>query len=268
MQQIQEIRAQVHGLSSRVDDYENRLQNLLETLRLIEAEKELQTPSIQAQIKEVIKAGDQLKDWLKKLAELQANSKARQYTHALVHGDKDDKALSEILDRLNMAKAELSTRIITAHVGLTRSMNEGFTAALSIVRRVDRNVQDVLGQHLAIATQLETHKSLPSDNGKSSKNSAPIQAYFLDDIEVPLNTGDVQALNLTDQVEWTANKSYDNAMVFATDLVDRQPTASTTRTFKENEAHGNSTMLLGRSDAQSVVAMIQALRANNPAKTN
>ena len=79
--------------------------------------------------------------------------------HAFANGEKDEKTVSNILDRLDKAKADLNTRIITTHVGLSRTTREAFIATLPIIQRVDRNVQRVLGQRLAIATQLERIQS-------------------------------------------------------------------------------------------------------------
>jgi len=54
--------------------------------------------------------------------------------------------LDDILDRLDRGRAELNVRITTTHVGLSGTIHDGFLAALSIVCRVDENVQRVLGE--------------------------------------------------------------------------------------------------------------------------
>jgi hypothetical protein len=154
----------VHGASDRVDRYKGQLDNLLVTLRLVQGERELQIPAVEEQIQAVIDVGEELKDNLDVLAARLAKSKTKQYMHALASGERDEKDLGDILARLDGAKADLTTRILTAHVGLSITMRDGFAAALPIVERVDRNVQRVLGERLAIAAQLEARQS--DQNGK------------------------------------------------------------------------------------------------------
>ena len=132
-------------------------------------ETELQTRAIEKQVGVIIGIAQELKDFLDSLAAWQTKSKSRQYVHALASGERDEKTVDNILVHLDRAKADLNMRITTAHVGLSGTMRNGFAAALAIVQRVDQNVQKVLGERLAIATQLEGRES--SVSGKTVESS-------------------------------------------------------------------------------------------------
>jgi predicted transcriptional regulator len=145
----------VHGAADRLDGYKDQLDSLLSTLQLVQDEPELHTAPIEQQVQVIIGLSEELQRYVDDLAARLAKSKARQYTHALTSGERDEKALDGICTRLDQAKTDLNVRILTTNVGLSGSLRSGFTAALAIVQRVDRNVQRVLGERLPIATQLE-----------------------------------------------------------------------------------------------------------------
>jgi chromosome segregation ATPase len=155
VQKIQDARAKVHGASDRLDGYQGQLDNLLNSLRLVQNEPELQTPSIEKQIQEIINIGKELQRQLDVIAAQLAKSKTKQYAHAFISSDRDEREFESALTRLDRAKADLTALVVTTHVGLSGSMRAGFTAALAVVQRVDRNVQKVLGERLSIAAQLE-----------------------------------------------------------------------------------------------------------------
>jgi hypothetical protein len=168
IQKIQDARARVHGASKSLDGYKGQLDNLLSTLQLIQDEPELQTPVIKEQIQVVVSLGRGLQDQLDTLAARLAKSKTNQYTHALISGGKEEKDLESTMTQLDRAKADLTARIVVAHVGLSGSMRTGFTAAVAIVQRVDQNVQRILGERLSIAAQLE---------GRSLDESGTVEWY-------------------------------------------------------------------------------------------
>ncbi|KAF1955559.1 hypothetical protein CC80DRAFT_493040 [Byssothecium circinans] len=243
IQKIYDAREKVHGASNRLDGHEDQLENLLSTLRLVQDEAELQTPAIQEQIQVIVELGKELQGQLDAFAARLGQSKAKQYKHALTSGDRDEKRLEDLWTRLDRAKADLTARIVTAHVGLSGSMRAGFTAALAIVQRVDRNVQQVLAQRLSVAIQLEGR----STNGENIDR-------------IPLTDQDVRALNLVDRVSWVDNEAFEDADMFNTNLVDRQVYAPTERLYKGNKAHGRSTVLQGNADAAGIAAILRAKR--------
>jgi hypothetical protein len=155
VQKIQDARAKVNGASDRLNRYQGQLDTLLSTLQLVQNEPELQTRPIEKQVQKIITLGKALQRQLDAFAAQLARSKPRQYTHAIISGDKDERDLENAFIQLDRAKADLNALIVTTHVGLSGSMRDGFTAALAVVQRVDRNVQRVLGERLCMAAYLE-----------------------------------------------------------------------------------------------------------------
>jgi hypothetical protein len=77
---------------------------------------------------------------------------------------------------------------------------------------------------------------------------------------VPLTAEDVKALSFTDKVSWIDNEAFDDSDMFNSDLVERQIYAPTERIYQGNKVHGRSRGFNGRSDAASVVAILQTKR--------
>ena len=121
-------------------------------------EHELQTPPIEKQVRKIINQEKELQRQLNAFAAQLARSKTRQYTHAITSGNKDERELESAFAQLDRAKADLNALIVTTHVGLSGSMSAGFTAALAVVQRVDRNVQRVLGERISMAAYLEERR--------------------------------------------------------------------------------------------------------------
>ncbi|KAF3031123.1 hypothetical protein E8E11_001482 [Didymella keratinophila] len=241
IQKIQDARAKVHSAADHLDGYQDQLENLLSTLQLVQGEPELQTRPIEKQVQKIINLGRGLQRQLDAFAAQLTRSKTRQYTHAMFSGDKDERELETALTQLDRAKATLNTMIVTTHVGLSGSMRAGFEVALAVVQRVDRNVQSVVGERLCMAAHLEERRM-----GEEGDNT------------VPLTAEEVKAMNFVDKVSWVDNEAFDDASLFESDLVERQIHASTERLYKGNKAHGRSTVVQGRADAASVVAILEA----------
>jgi len=155
IQKIQDARAQVHSASDRLNRYQGQLDTLLSALQLVQNEPELQTPPIEKQVEKIITLGEELQRQLDAFAAQLSRSKTKQYTHAFISGDKDERELENAFIQLDRAKVDLNALIVTTHVGLSGSLRDGFTAALAVVQRVDRNVQRVLGERLSMAAYLE-----------------------------------------------------------------------------------------------------------------
>lgn len=172
IQKIQDARAKVHGASGRLDGYQSQLDSLLSTLRLVQDEPELQTPLIEKQVQKIIDIGKELQRQFDVFAVQITKSKTKQYTHAFISGDRDERELENAMTQLDRAKADLTAMIVTTHVGLSGPMRTGFTAALAIVQRVDRNVQKVLGERLSMAAYLEGRYTDEEGNIKQSNNTS------------------------------------------------------------------------------------------------
>lgn len=152
-------KSKVKSAPIRLDGYRSQLDSLISTLRLVEDEPELQTLAIQEQIQLIVKRGKDVQDQLDATATRLSKCKAKQYAHVITAGDREGRALDDVMALLDRAKADLTTRIITAHVGLTGDMRTGFTIGLAAIQRVDQNVQKVLNQRLSIAVQLDAQNA-------------------------------------------------------------------------------------------------------------
>ncbi|KAF3029133.1 hypothetical protein E8E12_000333 [Didymella heteroderae] len=231
IQKIQDARAKVHGAADHLDGYQDQLENLLSTLQLVQGEPELQTRPIEKQVQKIINLGRGLQRQLDAFAAQLTRSKARQYTHAMFSGDKDERELETALTQLDRAKSTLNAMIVTTHVGLSGSMRAGFEVALAVVQRVDWNVQSVVGERLCMAAHLEERRM-----GEEGDNT------------VSLTAEEVKAMNFVDKVSWVDNEAFDDATLFESDLVERQIHAPTERLYKGNKAHGRrSQQPYGRS---------------------
>jgi len=69
-------------------------------------------------------------------------------------GDKVERELEEILRKLDRARLDLASRILVVNVGVSRSVRDGFVAAMPLVRSTNRNVERVLDSGLRIAMLL------------------------------------------------------------------------------------------------------------------
>jgi hypothetical protein len=130
-------------------------------LRLVEMEKELQTANVVDQTERVHSIAHELQSVLEEIGGFMERKRARQYFHAITSGKRDEKSISEILDRLDRAKTELRTRILLVHVGITGTLSAGFQDMLPLIQRVDRNVEGILGARLLVASRLEDRRPPP-----------------------------------------------------------------------------------------------------------
>jgi hypothetical protein len=158
IQKVQDARAKVHGASDRLNRYQSQLDTLLSTLQLVQNEPKLQTPQIEKQVQKIITLGKELQRQLDAFTIQLARSKTKQYTHAVISGDKDKRNFENAFIQLDRAKADLNALIVTTHVGLSRSMRDGFTATLAVVQQVNSNVQSVLSKRLSIAAYLKERR--------------------------------------------------------------------------------------------------------------
>ena len=97
----------MRGYPKLLEDHTGQLNDLLNTLRLIEEEKELQTAGVVEQLAKVLEISQELQGFLGKIATWQTTSATRQYVHAIGSAKPDEKEMVRILDRLNRAKNEL-----------------------------------------------------------------------------------------------------------------------------------------------------------------
>ncbi|KAF2266730.1 hypothetical protein CC78DRAFT_124338 [Lojkania enalia] len=243
IQKAQDARARVQGASARLDGYKDQLDSLISTLSFVHDEPELHTPAIREESEVIVNLGKELQRQLDVLAAQLERSKVKQYTHALISGERGEKDLDNAMTRLDRAKADFTARILTAHVGISGTMRTGFIAAMAIIQRVDQNVQRILGQRLAVAARLE---------GRSLGEES--------DGTIPLTNEEAWALHLVDKVSYEGNKAFDDAVMVQADLVERPIYTRRERSYINNEAHKTSLVLQGNVDADGLVNILRARR--------
>ena len=138
-----------------LEEYQKQLETLANTARLVEAEKELQTAEIGAQLIRVEEIAQELYEFLESMSVYQEKGKVKKYLRAIGTGEQNAKEIRGILQRLAEARTDLSIRIQLAHVGLSGSLRDGFVAVIPTIQRIDESLQKVLNMRLAVAVQLE-----------------------------------------------------------------------------------------------------------------
>lgn len=95
------------------------------------------------------------------LAVEQQKRSISQLIHALKSGDKEDKQLAGILDRLDRARGVLVLQISVAQVGVVGNLKDGFGVAFGVLMEVNRKVTEVLGVNLVLAKRLKDKAQQP-----------------------------------------------------------------------------------------------------------
>lgn len=119
IQQIRDARSRVKGGPDALDKTLHQLNNLEYSLKLVCEVKALQTDSVQQQVVSISTVATELRVFLDSLAREQQKKPLTQLLNALKLGDKDDKRLQGILDRLDRSRDELSLRITIAQASLS-----------------------------------------------------------------------------------------------------------------------------------------------------
>ena len=104
---------------------------------------------------------EELRSFLDTLAVEQQKRSISQLIHALKSGDKEDKQLAGILDRLDRARGVLVLQISVAQVGVVGNLKDGFGVAFGVLMEVNRKVTEVLGVNLVLAKRLKDKAQQP-----------------------------------------------------------------------------------------------------------
>lgn len=152
---VRDAIASIKLAESTIEEHKSWLSNLVDTLDLIQGEKELQTKAIEEQVAQTQRIVTEAESLINRLKHRQTKSHTRQFFHFISTGNSDAERLERILNLANSARLDLNTRILSTNVGLTGDVRDGTMAAWPVIQRVDRNVQRVLGERTAIARHLE-----------------------------------------------------------------------------------------------------------------
>ncbi|KAK3934360.1 hypothetical protein QBC46DRAFT_427678 [Diplogelasinospora grovesii] len=96
----------------------------------------------------------ELQSFFDRLTTERRERRSVQFVHALKSGDKDDKELQGILDRLDRARNELVLRISVAQVGLVGDLQGGFRVAFGVLAKTNEKVKQALGINLVLMDRL------------------------------------------------------------------------------------------------------------------
>ena len=131
------------------------LQNIERIIKIVRQEGCLQTDNIKSELHQVQNAGNELVAWLRKV-EQDSKSPVKQFSHQLMHGSKDERALNDIMTKLSRVKSNLFLHIQVAAVGVSSTFGEAIVANTEVIHRIDRTLQQIMGvgQGLKIAQLL------------------------------------------------------------------------------------------------------------------
>ncbi|KAI1503350.1 hypothetical protein F5X99DRAFT_375857 [Biscogniauxia marginata] len=123
----QQIDAARHAVKTAPEVFANtkaQLDNISDILKDIEHEKNFDTPAIKAQLNLLTTIMNEASGILHSMNMLQGRNRLLQGLHALIHGQRDEMKLVNILTRLERAKGALLLQINVTHVGLTGCLAE------------------------------------------------------------------------------------------------------------------------------------------------
>lgn len=98
---------------------------------------------------------EELRSFLDALAAEQQKQSISQPIHALKSGDREDKQLADILDRLDRARGVLVLQISVAQVGVVGNLKDGFRVAFGVLMEMNKRVNETLGMNLLLAERLD-----------------------------------------------------------------------------------------------------------------
>ncbi|KAK3897922.1 hypothetical protein C8A05DRAFT_47622 [Staphylotrichum tortipilum] len=181
IQQVRNARDRVKGASKTLDNLSKQLNSLNRSLSLVRDEEALQTAAVEQQVRGIAEVAEELRSFFDTLAAEQQKRSIPQLIHSLKSGDKEDKQLADILDRLDRARDLLILQVSVAQVGVMGNLEKGFSVAFGILMDTNKKVNEVLGTNLVLAERLQ-NRELQQTEGS-----------------VPLDASDLETLHLVDQ---------------------------------------------------------------------
>jgi uncharacterized protein YicC (UPF0701 family) len=155
IQQVRNARDRVRGASKVLENISRQLESLEQSLALVREEEGLQTAGVEQQVRAITEVVEDLRSFLDALAAEQQKKTISQLIRALKSGDKDDKQLEAILNRLDRGRDELVLRVSVAQVGVVGTLKDGFRIAFGVLLETNMKVDKVLGTNLILAERLK-----------------------------------------------------------------------------------------------------------------
>ncbi len=141
-----------------LDNLSKQLDCLDRSLSLVRDEEALQTAAVAQQVRGIAEVAEDLRSFLDTLAAEQQKRSIPQLIHSLKSGDKEDKQVADILDRLDRARDLLVLQVSVAQVGVMGNLEEGFSVAFGMLMDTNKKVNAVLGTNLVLAERLQNRE--------------------------------------------------------------------------------------------------------------
>ncbi|KAE8440466.1 hypothetical protein EG329_007577, partial [Mollisiaceae sp. DMI_Dod_QoI] len=245
VQQIQIARKKVKGVSKTLDNVSTQLDKVSKSLEFLKEEPRLRTESVGQQVVAIVDISTEMNLLFDKLQAEQKKSAVRQFTHALNSGDKEDKELVDLVNRLSNARQELILRVSVVNVGLIGNVNDGFQVSQHVVMEINENVKRVLGTQLVLAERLQ-------QRDLTTTSQETVQLNDLDAVALGLrsetSTGDRQQVKTSDEnLKWQNNKTDDEPRIFTGNmgLEDHNSANSVRATVQDSEFGKKSRFMFG-----------------------
>ena len=155
IQQVRNARDRVKGASKTLASLSKQLESLEQSLSLVREEEALQTAAVGQQVRGITEVAKELESFLGVLAAEQQKRSTSRLIHAIKSGDKEDKQLADILDRLDRARDLLVLQISVAQVGVIGNLKDGFRVAFGVLMETNKKVNEMLGINLVLAERLK-----------------------------------------------------------------------------------------------------------------
>lgn len=126
-----------------IDSYIAKVKKTKATIELVRSESALQTPSVEASLKQIVSISESLKKYLEGINV--TGGPVKGFLKHLVSGDEIQGHLDKTMKDLEAAKLSLSLSIQVTNVGLVREVGEAVRVSVSTVSTMSQLIQDKLG---------------------------------------------------------------------------------------------------------------------------
>ncbi|CAM1501758.1 Fc.00g037420.m01.CDS01 [Cosmosporella sp. VM-42] len=165
---IQKIRKTRDGMKDgpkTLNELSTQLNDVSDSLRFLKQEPRLQVDIVEKQIILIVQITKEMNVFFEQLEAAQSKAKLRQMTHTILSGDREEKELVGLINRLSNARQSLILRVSVVHVGLTGTADDGFMVARDTVLEVNKKMERVLGTQLLLAKIIQEGHSSELSNG-------------------------------------------------------------------------------------------------------
>ena len=132
------------GLVAELQSHNAVLESTKAIIELIRAEASLRTAAVRRFLTDVNVAMSNLVRLLKTLNPGE-QGQIHRFFHQLVDGSKDEKALADMMQKLDRAKAALGICLQVSSVGLRQTPDSSFVANVEMIKRISTLLEQALG---------------------------------------------------------------------------------------------------------------------------